>query len=544
MKLDVVRAAVRAAAKERGLPGAALGALRLFEHGAAETPGEVEAQDPWSIGTLFESLLHAVTNRKKSGSFYTPRPIAEQVAGVGLARVGDEPVVCDPALGGGAFLLAAGARLASEDTPSTRRRVAERCLTGVDVSPAAVAVTEAVLWLWVADPDFDPRVLRRRLLEADALERGWEKSLLGDRSGFDVVIGNPPWVAYAGRAAQPLEPERRARYSSSFRSFRGYPTLHGLFVERATELAPSGVIALLIPSPVADLDGYRPVRRALSATHTPREPLLELGQDAFAGVTQPCFALVADPGASAERPWRLTERQRAASAARDVEAPEALARLAALPSFPPELFGERGFQSAGDVSKTLFLRADGPDERHTIPLLEGREVREFHAGSPRLFLCPDAEKLARARCRLRPVEQYQKVRFVVRQTAKVPIAALHTGVPFRNTLLAGLEHDELRPELVVALLNSSLYRALHLALRRDARQAAFPQVKIAHLRALPRPPRDDRTWSRLSELCARATREGSGDELRAALDREVFELFGLEEHERHAVTTFLRSRWS
>lgn len=543
MKLDPVRAAVRGAARARGLPDSALRALRLFE---GALPPAAEPLDPWAIGTLFESLLDEETNRKRSGSFYTPRLIAEHVAKVAFERGTGEPLVCDPALGGGAFLLAAGERLAGDD-PRARRRVAERCLTGVDVNPLAVWVTEAVLWLWVGDPDFDPRLLRARLLEADALERGWETSLLCERAGFDVVLGNPPWIAYAGRAAQPLEPAVRARYTSSYRSFRGYPTLHGLFVERAAELAPSGVVALLIPSPVADLDGYRAVRRALAAGHTPREPLLELGQDAFAGVTQPCFALVADPGAEngePERAWRLTERQRAGTAAANVDIPPVLERLTALPSFPPELFGERGFQSAGDVSKTLFLRADAADELHTVPLLEGREVREFHAGPPRLFLRPDADRLARARCRLRPVEQYQKVRFVVRQTAKVPIAALHSGVPFRNTLLAGLEHDELRPELVVALLNSSLYRALHLGLRRDARQAAFPQVKIAHLRALPRPPRKERIWSRLVELCEQATRDGLSDALRAALDHDVFELFDLQEHERHAVAAFLRSRWS
>ena len=32
----------------------------------------------------------------------------------------------------------------------------------------------------------------------DALVRGWERDLLAvDQRGFDLVIGNPPWVAYA-----------------------------------------------------------------------------------------------------------------------------------------------------------------------------------------------------------------------------------------------------------------------------------------------------------------------------------------------------------
>ena len=64
---------------------------------------------------------------------------------------------------------------------------------------------------------------------------------------------------------------------------------------RALLIGFTGVLALLIPSPLSDLEGYRPARSALSASHAVCEPLLELGQDAFASVTQPCFALVARP---------------------------------------------------------------------------------------------------------------------------------------------------------------------------------------------------------------------------------------------------------
>ena len=108
------------------------------------------------------------------------------------------------------------------------------------------------------------------------------------------MIGNPPWVAYAGRAAQPLSPERKAYFADHYSTLKGYPTLHGLFVERALRLAPQGTVALVVPSPIADLHGYRAVRRAVRATHTPCEPMLEFGQDAFASVTQPCFALIAE----------------------------------------------------------------------------------------------------------------------------------------------------------------------------------------------------------------------------------------------------------
>jgi hypothetical protein len=487
---------------------------------------------PEAIGHLYETLLSEGLGRKQSGSFYTPRAITERVVSRALAGLDRPPHslrVCDPASGGAAFLLEVGRQLVARG--ADRRQVAEECLFGVDVSPLAVAVGEVALLSWA--PEADLARVSEHLCEGDAVgDFDWQER------EFDLVIGNPPWVAYAGRAAQPLPPEKRRRYVAGYRSFRGYPTLHGLFVERATRLAPNGVIALVLPSPVADLAGYSAVRRVLTERHTPDEPLMELGQDAFSGVTQPAFALVATPGRdprAGEREWLLVERQKARVAAAEVAVPEALGKLASLPRFPKELFGEMGFQSAGDVAKTLFLRDEHSDGVHSVPLLEGRDVNEFRQGPPRLFLNPDKHALARARTRLRDPAEYRRVRFVTRQTAKFPISALHSGLPFRNTLLAGFDVEGLSPELVVALLNSCLYRALHIGFRRDARQAAFPQVKIAHLRALPRPPEDPLRRARLSAITCEWR-----DELRCELDQLVFELFGLSPEERGEVSAFVR----
>src|SRR5690606_21970407 len=325
---------------------------------------------------------------------------------------------------------------------------------------------------------------------------------------FDWVIGNPPWVAYAGRSAQPLPPKLRAYYSESFAAWRGFPTLHALFVERAASLAPKGSVALLLPSPLADLEGYRGVRTKLTSTHRVREGLPEFGQDAFTGVTQPCFALLADASSSAQAAasaFSLSERQRAGNATAFVAVPEVLSLLRSAPCLPPAHFGEMGFQTSRVASETLLLRAELPDQTHQLPLLEGRNVSEFSQGPPRLFLRADPALLKQAKCRLRSHDDYQRVDFVVRQTAPVPIAALHGGLAFRNSLLGGFASALLSARLLVALLNSSLYRALHLAGQRDARQAAFPQVKVGHLRALPLPPRDEAIWASLEQLTQTAT---------------------------------------
>src|SRR5690606_10146296 len=102
-------------------------------------------------------------------------------------------------------------------------------------------------------------------------------------------------------------------------------------------------------------------------------------------------------------------------------------------------------------------------------------------------------------------------------------------------------HPELDPVLMVGLLNSSLYRALHVARQRDARQAAFPQVKIRHLRELPRPPHGPAACERIRDLSRRASAGGVDGTLRAALDDAVFDLFDIAAADRAAILRLLEN---
>lgn len=519
-----------------------------------------------AFGQLYESLLAARPAdderdlRKRTGSYYTPealtRVVAERAFTALGTRTSERPLrMLDPALGAGAFLVQAG-REAARGSGRPLADVVTGELFGVDVSPLAVAVAEASLWLLADSPELTLADAGRNLREGDALCSPTQAKALGrtgvdfeqlarDADGFDLVIGNPPWVAFAGRATQPLPPPLRAHYRRHFQAFRGYPTLHALFVELAARVAPRGVVALLIPSPLADLDGYKPARSALARSHAVQEPLLELGQDAFESVTQPCFALVAAPSAEGqatnpERAFVLTERKHAAATAAQVQTPAALQRLASLPRLPAQLFGEMGLQTNSAVTRQLLYRGTEPPPEFSYALLEGRNVSEFKVSPPRLFLRPDRAVLSEQRCRVRDVADYARVKIIVRQTAAITIAARHDGTPFRNSLLAGFELPEYPFALTLGLLNSTLYRALHLASRRDARQGAFPQVKVAHLRSLPA-PEPGSARDEVARLALAASDAGLSLELRRALDAAVFLLFGIASAEQVEMSTFVQA---
>jgi hypothetical protein len=116
---------------------------------------------------------HSV-RRKESGTFYTPRALAEfvvrrtlapLVSGASADRILALRIV-DPAMGSGAFLVAACRYLAAaferalieegraapgdfdaDERADVRRLIAERCLAGVDRNPVAVQLAQLSLWL-------------------------------------------------------------------------------------------------------------------------------------------------------------------------------------------------------------------------------------------------------------------------------------------------------------------------------------------------------------------------------------------------------------
>jgi hypothetical protein len=529
--------------------------------------------------------------RRRAGAHFTPRSVTTHVVELAAAPVvGRDPLdvlVCDPAMGSGAFLVAACRFLAQKlrtRSPRTSerealRRVAERCLHGVDSDAVAVDVARVSLWLLVASrstaPDFAARALlhgdalvgtvdvpggaasndteTRAFLEAhpglaelvhpsraDALERvvplHWGIALPDamKRKGFDVVVGNPPWVSYAGRAAQPLRDELRDYYGAAFRAFAGYRNLQALFVERALALLrPGGRLGLVLPTSMSDLGGYEPSRRAHDTWAIADAELPDLEDGGFEGVFQPCMALLSTKRRAAhpvERagPWPLARH--------DLDPPSRalLAELGALPTLPAHLFGERGFQSTSDDVKRF---TEGPVPPSSTPLRVGGEVSAFRRRTPVLHCDP-----ARLGGRLRSPEAFREVAFYVRQTARWPMAALSDGLAFRNSILAGFADDTWSAPFLVAYLNSSPVRFYHYMRHRDARQG-MPQMKIAHLRALPAPPEPHPMLARLRAFGERLSAENRGidaDE-QAELDTMVADLLGIGAEGRATIAAWQRA---
>lgn len=223
------------------------------------------------------------------------------------------------------------------------------------------------------------RTLRagRRRLETDG-ELPWfhYPSQFADvfaSGGFDIVIGNPPWVR-----AEALPSAVRERLAARYRWWRGgggagfahRPDLSVAFLERASELvAPGGAIAMLVPSKLATA-GYGTRARAALASATTIHAVADLAGDgdaAFDATTYP-MAIV-----TTRRPPPPGHRVRASLEAGRAGGPE----QSGLSGAPWVVRGDRVTRIRND----LATRYPALSERHRCRL--GAKT-----GADRVFLDP------------------------------------------------------------------------------------------------------------------------------------------------------------
>lgn len=160
--------------------------------------------------------------RKATGTFYTPQPIAEYLIRRTIGPlVHDAPPdrilglrIVDPAMGSGAFLVAACRYLATAyetalvnhggshssdfgepERAAIRRTIAERCLYGVDLNPMAVQLARLSIWLATLAADRPLTFLDHRLQVGDSLLGAWLRQ-----------VHQPPAVRPRQRHADPSLP--------------------------------------------------------------------------------------------------------------------------------------------------------------------------------------------------------------------------------------------------------------------------------------------------------------------------------------------------
>jgi hypothetical protein len=363
--------------------------------------------------------------------------------------------------------------------------------------------------------------------------------------GFDLVVGNPPWVR-----AERLPARVREILTARYRCWRPTPGRHGFahlpdlavaFTERALELTrPGGVSALLLPAKIATSGYAESLRQRLAhGTRVARAaPLDEGAARQFGAAVYPMavVAVAADPRPGEQTTTALGQKSGAPgvpqrqlqSAGPWILVPGAERVLRRLRNAFPKL-GERWTPQLGvkTGADDLFL-VDGP-RPGTRPAARGRDIEAWRCAQRRHLLWthgPDGAPLTKLSPELADHLGAHQGRLQARSDYRggAPWQVFRTGLalaPYRviwpdlarrlavavpdpvivplNTaygIAVRQPHDAFA---LAALLNSRWLTALA-RLSADPARGGFRRFNARVVRELPVPPAASSVWADLTRL--------------------------------------------
>lgn len=197
--------------------------------------------------------------------------------------------ICDPACGSGAFLNAALQFLMAEHklldemeakiTGSTiafqavENSILENNLYGVDINEESVEIARLALWLRTAKPHRKLNSLNNNIKCGNSLisdpEIAGEKAFdwqtefpqVFEKGGFDVVIGNPPYV----NMVNILDENQRKYYQKNYKTVKNKSDLYSIFTEKASKLIrENGLFGFIFPNSWMGTESFSSFREFLA----------------------------------------------------------------------------------------------------------------------------------------------------------------------------------------------------------------------------------------------------------------------------------------
>ncbi len=185
-----------------------------------------------------------------------------------------ELTICDPACGSGAFLNQAleflitehhyidqlnaqlfGSTMVFQDVEN---QILEKNIYGVDINEESVDIARLSLWLRTAHRGRKLTTLNNNIKCGNSLiddpEVAGDKAFIWEREfpeifakgGFDVVIGNPPYLRIQG--LRESYPKLTKYYDSNYVSATGNFDIYALFIEKSYHLInEEGIVSFILP---------------------------------------------------------------------------------------------------------------------------------------------------------------------------------------------------------------------------------------------------------------------------------------------------------
>ena len=229
--------------------------------------------------------------------------------------------ICDPACGSGAFLNAALNFLIAEHKlidemsarvegaaivfPNVENSILENNLYGVDINEESVEIAKLSLWLRTAKPHRKLNSLNDNIKCGNSLiddpaiagEKAfnWQAEFpkVFAKGGFDVVIGNPPYVR-----PHYLKDDVKQYLWNTFQTYEKKADLYVCFIEKALQIVKhSGLTSFIVSDGWLRLDSFEELRRHILQYSIVLQ-ILDFTNDVFESATVKTCIFIFQKGAS------------------------------------------------------------------------------------------------------------------------------------------------------------------------------------------------------------------------------------------------------
>ncbi len=271
--------------------------------------------------TLTSSLAH----KKEQGIYYTPTYIVDYIVKNTLGEIlkeknisADKIKLLDPACGSGSFLIKAFDVFCDypkdfSDMPfSKKTSILQNNLFGVDLDKQAVEITQLNLLLKVAERGYKLPLLQNNVQNGNSLID--DPKIAGDKAfdwegefkeimqngGFDVVIGNPPYVFTRDVEFQDSFKEYIKNHyfsgedsiSKSHARQSGKVNLYAVFLIKSIQLLKEGgLFSFIIPNNILRTTTYDVIRKFI-LDNCKIIQIVDMGSGVFENVTASTIILV------------------------------------------------------------------------------------------------------------------------------------------------------------------------------------------------------------------------------------------------------------
>ena len=415
-----------------------------------------------------------------------------------------------------------------------------RHIFGVDLNEESAEITKLSLWLKTAkaaEPlrNLDDNIKVGNSLIDDRAVAGtkafdWASEFYDiiDAGGFDIVIGNPPWVFTRGGK---LDPKDKEYFYGHYEVAEYQLNLYALFIERSfKQLREGGRFGFIVPNTWLTIPSYGTLRRFI-LTNTADVEIVNIYDKVFEEANVDCCLVIFTKGEPTIVEFAEMRDQQFEYVApvypesiaalpgavmnigqfKELEKQETLQTIndsmVPLETYAKVTTGIKAYQigkgkppQTKEIKESRAFHAPSQLDDSYVPYLEGVDVKRYRLDWENRTWISYGDYLAEPR---RSVD-FAAPRILVRQIPSKPpycISAAYTEEHYINDINSMVVWDfKVAPAAILAVLNSRLISFWFVLTFDKLQRGLFPQFKVKELKAFPMPPNLQASEDQLVDL--------------------------------------------